>query len=147
MTENFDKAMEFIFFWEKEISHESGDPGGYSVWGITSRDFPDIVKTLKNLTYAESQKLAKKFYYQNFWQKIKGDDLLTPIDIVLMDCAVNQGVGLVKRIQQDNTDWQDMIIARLNRYDDLSSKFLRGWCKRLVSLHRFIKSNFKDLSY
>ncbi len=147
MTENFDKAMNFIFFVEKEISNEPGDPGGYSVWGISSKYFPDTVTTLKNLTYAESKKLAKNFYYRNFWQKVDGNNLPDKIDAVIMDCAVNQGIDFALRVLRDHSDWRDMLIARLNRYDDLSGKFIKGWCKRLVSMWKYIKSDYIYLKW
>lgn len=149
MKDNFDHAMKFILFWEKWKSNDLSDPGGLTIWGITSRWFPSVIETLNMMSEEESKKFAIKFYHQQFWDKIHGDKLPSLFDIVIMDCAVNQGIDRALKIAKDADigDWKDCIIQRLDRYDDLNRAELPGWTRRLVSLWGYIHSNFKVLKW
>lgn len=91
-------------------AHEGGyidhpdDRGGETIFGISKRAHPawpgwDIVRTLKeqgNLdaveTNAELKQMAYLFYKNEYWDKIKGDDIPSQLLAnLLFDISVNMG--------------------------------------------------------
>lgn len=63
------------------------DSGGATKWGISQKAYPSL--NIANLTMVD----AINIYYRDYWLKINGDGLPTPLDLYVLDAAVNQGVG------------------------------------------------------
>jgi hypothetical protein len=152
MKEGFDIAMRFVFFYEKYRSDDPRDPGGLTIWGICRRDFPGEVDMMLIMTPEEAQEFAKEIYRKRFWRPIGGDEIPSPLDIVIMDCAVNQGKfgpGRAIDIRDAAANWWDAIILSYDRYDDLKQFNLygRGWSKRRVSLRDYITSGYTILEW
>ena len=149
MKENFEIAIRFVLFWERYISANPHDPGGLTIWGICARDYPDEVRKMRDMPPVESKEYTKEFYRKKFWNAINADTLPALIDIALFDTAINQGIGRAKEIASAAHDWRDVIILRLDKYDDIKgfSAFGKGWCKRLVSLRDYIASGYKILEW
>lgn len=147
MQENFNKAVNFVFFWEKWLSSDAA--GGTTVWGISKKHFPLVVSELMSLSEEESKAAARSFYELEFWSKINGHLLAPNLDVVAFDAAVNQGLSVAKLILKNATDWRDAIILRLDAYDSTYSAklYLKGWAKRLVSLRDYISSDFTILKW
>lgn len=91
---NFPACMDEIFAHEGGFVNHPKDPGGATNWGITIgtlsayRGRPQTVAQVKNLTKAE----AREIYRHNYWNKVRGDELPTGVDLVTFDPAVNSGV-------------------------------------------------------
>jgi lysozyme family protein len=152
MKENFDIAMRFVFYYEKWKTVDPQDPGGVTVWGVCHRDFPAEVDQMLKMTPEAAQEFAKEIYRKRFWQEIGGDDIPSPLDIVIFDAAVNQGIQGIGRaldILNDCANWWDAIILRDDRYDDLLKfdRYGRGWSKRTKSLRDYITSGYTVLEW
>lgn len=80
------------------LTHEGGwadhpkDPGGATMKGVTLRTFQDFKPgatkaDLRAITDAD----LKAIYRKGYWDKVRGDDLLAGVDMVVFDIAVNSG--------------------------------------------------------
>lgn len=149
MKNNYDNAIRFILFYEKYKSNHPSDPGGITIWGISSRYYPKEVNTMLAMTAEGSKEYAKVFYRREFWDRIDGDNLPYGLDCVLMDIAVNQGISTAKAIEKACANWHDALILRCDRWDDSKNygTFGKGWSKRNVSLRDYITSDFTILEW
>lgn len=92
---NFNTIMDHVFREEGGWADHPRDPGGATNMGITHitlaeyRGKPVTKNDVRNLTRAE----AREIYRKRYWNVIKGDDLPSGIDLVMMDGSVNSGVG------------------------------------------------------
>lgn len=150
MKGSYSWAMKFLFFYEKYKSNNPDDPGKRTIWGISEKSWPSMVKKLWDLPEQESKRLAYEFYKPNYWDKIDADNLPFPLDMVLFDIAVNQGIGRAKEIRKVCLNWQDALILRLDRWTDISKLYKKcgeGWANRLCSLRDYIVSDFVVLEH
>jgi len=102
--ENFDRCMVAL------LKHEGGkvdhpkDPGGRTNMGVTQRVYDAYRARLnqrKQDVYLISNDEVRAIYRQQYWDKIKGDDLPAGVDYVVFDGAVNSGpVQSVKWLQR-----------------------------------------------
>jgi lysozyme family protein len=146
---NFDNAFAHIIGVEGGYSNNPADPGGETKYGICKRSYPG--EDIKNMTLDR----AKMIYRRDYWDKVKGDELPTPLDSFVFDSAVNQGVEpAIRMLQRTLGVAQDGIIGmdtmrkvrdsgkeacalfmaeRALRYFGTRSfdQFGRGWLKRL----------------
>jgi lysozyme family protein len=90
----FDSIIEMILEHEGGYVDHPTDPGGETIYGISKRAYPDL--DIKNLTVAE----AKEIYRNDYWDKIKGDDLPAGVACVTIDYAVNSGVSRASKALQ-----------------------------------------------
>lgn len=102
----FEPAVEFVFSIEGGFSNDQNDPGNWTggavnvgellgtKFGISAASYPDL--DIRNLSDVH----ATVIYRRDFWNKIDGDDIQPGLDLMLMDCAVNQGVGAAIHILQ-----------------------------------------------
>lgn len=81
----FDNAVELILKHEGGYVNDPRDPGGETKYGISARAYPDL--DIAKLSESD----AKVIYKEDYWDKIKGDDLPYPIALVTFDAAVNSG--------------------------------------------------------
>jgi len=92
---NFNTIMDHVFREEGGFADHPADPGGATNMGITHitlaeyRGKPVTKADVRNLTRAE----AREIYRRRYWNVIRGDDLPSGIDLVMMDGSVNSGVG------------------------------------------------------
>lgn len=94
-------AQNFPTVLAETLSHEGGwadhpkDPGGATMKGITIGTFAawkrrPVTKTeLRNISNAD----VTAIYRQNYWNKVRGDDLPAGMDMVGFDGAVNSGIS------------------------------------------------------
>lgn len=83
---DFDKAFEHVVGLEGGYVNDPQDPGGETKYGISKRQYP--LEDIKNL----SLERAKIIYRMDYWNKIQGDGLPYPTNMLVFDAAVNQGV-------------------------------------------------------
>lgn len=175
----FQQAMNFLFSAEGGYGNDTADRGGETKFGISdNRDGladgltdvdgdgkPDTA--IKKLTKQQSEQI----YYRDYWQAAHCDEIAVAapkLSIVLMDAAVNHGVGTAKRLLQRAAQVKEdgvigpktigvvalrgdvlagvMLDVRESYYRDIvknnsaQGRFLRGWLKRLSALSHFILS-------
>jgi lysozyme family protein len=104
MRENYEKALEMVFKHEGGYVNHKSDPGGCTNYGITIktlrafRGSKDVdCEDVKNLSRDE----AMLIYRQNYWDKVKGDELPAGFDVAVFDFAVNAGIKrAIKTLQE-----------------------------------------------
>jgi|GEM_PF-818174 len=102
--DRFSEIMVPIFKWEGGFVNNEYDNGGPTNMGITHevlarwRGVAGVtVADVKSLTEAE----ATEIYKDRYWGRIRGKSLPAPVDLVVMDGAVNHGVPNMVRMLQD----------------------------------------------
>ena len=82
------------------LVHEGGyvnhpeDPGGETKYGISKRAYPNL--EIDKLSESD----AKAIYKEDYWDRIKGDDLPVGVACVVMDYAVNSGISRASKALQ-----------------------------------------------
>lgn len=169
MKNNETIALDLIIQWEgPEINQSSAEPGGISKYGISLTTYADYCKKA-NLPIPTTQTIAdltetdaRNFYQIVFLPAIRFDDLLSGIDVRLVDISVNLGItggiNLLQMVlmQYPLTDIiSDDLIKLLNTYDPkavllalstgwISNKhthpswvtYGHGWMNRNISVHQ-----------
>ena len=91
MQANYDKCLETILHHEGGYVNHPKDPGGETNLGVTKRVYEEFggTKDMKNLTVEDVAPIYKKGY----WDKMKGDELPSGLDLCVFDFGVNAGPG------------------------------------------------------
>lgn len=95
MKENFLPAMEHMLKSEGGYVNHPSDPGGRTNLGVTQRVWeewlgrPVSEKEMRALTPA----IVAPMYKRRYWDKVSADSLLSGVDYVVFDAAVNSGPG------------------------------------------------------
>lgn len=154
--------MSFNTVFDRVIGHEGQyvnnpfDPGGETNWGISKREYPNLI--IKELTRED----AKNIYRNDFWDRIEADMLHDSVAYQLFDFAINSGIETSIRYLQRALDVADDgfigpvtknaishttetdLIMRLNaeRLDYMTrlknwSNAGRGWARRIAQNLRY----------
>ena len=91
MKSNYDKCLETILHHEGGYVNHPKDPGGETNLGVTKRVYLEHggTKDMKDLLVEDVAPIYKKGY----WDKMKGDELPTGLDLCVFDFGVNAGPG------------------------------------------------------
>lgn len=161
MKDNFEKCLEMILHHEGGYVNHPSDPGGETNLGVTKRVYEDWggTKDMKDLTVEDVEPIYKK----NYWERVKGDELPSGLDLCIFDFGVNAGPGrAAKFIQQlvgatadgaigpatlakideyvrhhgRDTTIKEYQISRQAYYESLShfDTFGRGWTRRVEEI-------------
>jgi len=160
----FDKAIQMILSFEGGYVNHPNDPGGETNFGISKRAYPKL--DIANLTKEQ----AIEIYRKDYWEKLCCDSLPTPLNVVLLDFAINSGrkraleflndlispsnplkpSDIAKAIPESNILNLDfkLLKARANFLIDLAispgskyAVFLKGWMNRIATLNLFVINN------
>ena len=95
---NFQKCLEIILHHEGGYVNHPKDPGGETNLGVTKRVYEEWggTKDMKDLTVEDVAPIYKK----NYWNRVKGDNLPTGLDLCIFDFAVNAGPGRAAKMIQ-----------------------------------------------
>ena len=98
MQVNYEKCLETILHHEGGYVNHPKDPGGETNLGVTKRVYEEFggTKDMKDLTVEDVAPIYKKGY----WDKMKGDDLPTGLDLCVFDFGVNAGPGRAAKYLQ-----------------------------------------------
>ena len=103
MRKDFDLALNFIMKAEGQISSHVADPGGTTIWGISERYYPDLVRQLVELFQAgrheQIQRMVHEFYLHQ-WQVHRFYYLPFPISVLTFDFFVNTGKRAIFTLQR-----------------------------------------------
>ena len=90
-AENYDKCLETILHHEGGYVNHPEDPGGETNMGVTKRVYEDFggTKDMKDLEFDD----VAPIYKQNYWDRVKGDQLPIGLDLCVFDFGVNAGTG------------------------------------------------------
>lgn len=107
MKENFDRCFELVVGHEGGFTNNRKDRGNWTSgkigvgqlkgtkYGVSAMAYPDL--DIQNLTLDQ----AKDIYLEDYWLKVRGDDLPTGLDYLAFDMAVNHGVGTSAKLIQE----------------------------------------------
>lgn len=95
MTEGFEKAVELILKHEGGYVNHPDDPGGETNFGIAKRSYPDV--DIAKLTEND----AKRIYKEDYWDKVRGDQMPAGIALMVFDTAVNMGISRAGKFLQE----------------------------------------------
>lgn len=110
---NYDTIFERIIGHEGHFQNDRSDRGNWTSgqigvgelkgtkYGISAMSYPHL--DIENLTLQE----AKDIYYNDFWLRVKGDELHAALAYQLFDAAINHGIGNAIRILQRAVDVAD----------------------------------------
>ncbi len=152
----FDEAFDRLIGHEGGYVNDPRDPGGETNWGISKRAYPTT--TIKDLTREQ----ARMIYRNDFWNRIRGDQLFDGVAFQVFDIAVNHGIETAVRMLQraagvaDDGHWgpasqaaaeamsESDQIMRLNaeRLEFMTKlttwpAFGRGWARRIAGNLRY----------
>ena len=157
----FDAALEIILRWEGGFSNNPEDLGGATNFGVTLRTLAEwrgrtvTVDDVRALMVAD----VAPIYRTRYWDECRCAELPGGLDLVVFDCAVNQGPARAKRLLQRSLGVVDdgiigpMTMAAIGRaeaaglvdelvarravhYAALQTDFHLGWFRRLTGIHR-----------
>jgi len=89
----FDACLDVVLRWEGGWADHPEDPGGATMRGVTIGTYSQWKgrSVTKDELRAISDAEVRAIYRRNYWDKVRGDDLLPGIDLVAFDAAVNSG--------------------------------------------------------
>jgi lysozyme family protein len=91
----FTHALQVVLSVEGGYVNNVRDPGGETNMGISHRAFPRL--DIKNLTLDT----VSQIYRTKYWNACRCDDLPDGLDLMVFDCAVNQGeTGTAQKLLQ-----------------------------------------------
>lgn len=90
----FDEFIRITLDLEGVFSNQKGDPGGETWFGIARAKHPEVKP------WPPSREQAIGIYHSSYWLAVRADELPAPLDLLVADCAVNQGVGAAGRLLQ-----------------------------------------------
>ena len=99
---NFNKCLEIVLHHEGGYVNHPKDPGGMTNMGVTKRVYEEWVgysvseNTMQNLKEEDVAPIYKK----NYWDRVKGDELPTGLDLCVFDFGVNAGTGRAAKYLQ-----------------------------------------------
>jgi lysozyme family protein len=93
---NRDYCIDFIIDLEggAKIVNDPHDPGLTTRYGISQKAYPNL--DIMSLDRDD----AELIYRRDYWDKISGDYLKSGNDLMVFDCAVNQGVSTAIKLLQ-----------------------------------------------
>lgn len=136
-SHNFNVAMAFIRKWEGGYVNDPDDPGGETKYGISKRAYPN--EDIKNLT----RERAEALYKRDYWDKMDLDSYPQDKAVVLMNVAVNMGVGKAREFAKSG-DYQAAVQAIRDHYAAIiqknpkMSKYRKGWENRTKDLESYL---------
>lgn len=141
MRATYPKAFEIVVGLEGKPTNDPNDPGGFTIWGLSSRYNPGVNP---GTTLDE----ARNLYLYKYWIPAGCDIQSFPMDICLFDSNVNPqndpnlpGGGNQEIINLKPENWQDYLIYRMARYMRCSKeKYVKGHIFRCLRLHSQIKA-------
>lgn len=162
---NYERAIQNVLVHEGSgYTNHPSDPGGPTKWGITLRDLREWRNRYTNDTdvMEMEEEEARAIYRARYAKPIRFDELPRGIDYVVLDYAVNAGIGRamadlskVLRVPSSQVMTNEMVTAaRLLRVGDVIQRlddrrmafqmglpsrfnvFKKGWKNRINSVNR-----------
>lgn len=104
-NDDFDNAFAELILNEGGYANDPYDSGGKTIYGITSRDYPEAYKIVKQLFDSGKTALAlehaKNFYRKEFWNNLYFEIPDSSLSFKIFDLSVNRGKKTAIKILQD----------------------------------------------
>lgn len=156
MTKLFDRVLDFTLKWEggDKLHNVSGDPGGWTKYGIAQKYHPAV--DVPNLTLEQ----AKEIYRRWYWNPSGCESLYGALAAAVFDSAVNCGVTRALRFLRTAKEnhltrttvptWLLVLYERMDHYHKVinynpaKTKFYKGWSNRVDALKEFCRELAKE---
>jgi len=156
MTE-LSRVMRFVFRWEGGYVNHPADPGGATNMGVTqgvynayrkSKGLP--IQSVKFITRGE----AESVYEERYWRPSRAAWLKWPLNLAVMDLAVNSGIGRSNQFINEalgiskSMTWEPAASEKIHDYDpvelarkicDRREKFFRSIARSKPAMAVFLK--------
>ena len=103
MKENYPQALKQVLKYEGGYVDHPKDPGGPTNKGVTQAVYDNWRKS-QNLSIQSVRAIADSevaaIYRQEYWDRVRGDDLPSGVDFAVFDYAVNSGVSRAAKTLQ-----------------------------------------------
>ena len=102
MQENYQQCLEMILHHEGGYVNHPEDPGGATNLGVTKRVYEEWVGRTVTLDKMEQLQVSDvaPIYKKNYWNRVKGDQLPSGLDLCVFDFGVNAGTGRAAKYLQ-----------------------------------------------
>ena len=167
---SFDSCLPVILKFEGGYSCDPSDRGGATCHGITQKAYDSFRWPLPSAPVRGiSDDDVADIYRLEYWDKVQGNSLPSPVDLVVFDSAVNVGVKRASRwlqaavkVSPDGVIGKQTLMAvqsldpvqvaeavldmRQDFYNDFvefdpsQSRFLRGWLNRVADLRKGLRN-------
>jgi lysozyme family protein len=163
MKANYDAALKATLRYEGGKVDDPRDPGGRTAYGVTQNTY-NAWRAKHGLNQKDVFQIADSevaaIYRQEYWDKIRGDDLPDGLDFAVFDFAVNSGVSRASKylqslvgVTQDGQIGPKTIAAAKAylgvRLTDMRLGFLkglptwatfgRGWANRINDVYAVVR--------
>ena len=102
MRDNFSSSFELLLKHEGGYVNHPDDPGGRTNHGITQRVYEKFLG--EDVTEEEMKDMPLEdvfsIYKDDYWDRIRGDELPSGVDLCIFDWAVNSGVSQASKALQ-----------------------------------------------
>jgi lysozyme family protein len=103
MKENYAAALKQVLKYEGGFVDHPKDPGGPTNKGVTQAVY-DAWQKSQNLPTQSVRNISDSavaaIYKQQYWDRVRGDDLPSGVDFAVFDFAVNSGVSRAAKYLQ-----------------------------------------------
>ena len=100
----FENCVAFVLAHEGEYSDDSRDLGGKTCFGVSWKAWPkeadSIIALYQSGKKEEARQQAIALYRNEYWERLKVDRLRLPLDLAMLDAAVNLGPERAVRLLQ-----------------------------------------------
>lgn len=162
MRQNYDEAIRLLLISEGGNDDDPQDPGGRTSRGILQREWNVWIQTHPGLpedVWDAPQEQVIAIYKQNYWDKLRCDDLPSGVDYAVFDYGVNSGIVRSAKVLQNfvgvavDGSIGSLTVAATNKKDSRQlitdicdqrlvflqglgtwSRFGRGWTTRVNSV-------------
>lgn len=137
MKSNYEISLKNVLLHEGGYVDHPKDPGGATNKGITYRTYnawrKKHGKPLMDVRHISDEEV-EAIYKQDYWDAVKGDQLPSGIDIVMMDFAVNSGPSRAIKFAQELVGVKiDGVMGPKTLHalrHTRASKFIKLYCKK-----------------
>ncbi|WP_181708716.1 glycosyl hydrolase 108 family protein [Chthonobacter rhizosphaerae] len=138
----FEKAYKQTRAFEGGYANHPNDRGGATIFGISSKYWPEDFALVKSLVDQgrtdEAEAYTRDFYKKNFWDASGAENASPEMQPLIFDAAVNHGVGAAKRMfasaGSDPTAFLDArqgYMDQIVQNDPSQAVFQQGWQNRV----------------
>jgi len=134
MDGNFAECVDFVIDELEGGDRIVTDSGQVTKFGIAAKYHPGL--DIPSLTRAQ----ATDIYERDYWLKTGCDTLAWPMDLIVFDAAVNQGVTFAASLKMTAIDYVEALMMRIEQYAHLVTArpglriYMHGWVNRVLKI-------------
>ena len=123
-SRRFFRAFEFTKQNEGGFSNDARDKGGATIYGISSKWFPEVYNEVMEAKPEEVDGILRAFYQAEFWDDKYDELFFEPLSIRLFDLSVN--LGKKKAIKLLQKTFNDLSVTKISEDGNFGAGTLRA---------------------